>query len=104
MTKAEACLWKFALAKKQMLNYSFRRQRPVGNYIVDFICLPLRLIVEVDGYSHQVQEIEIHNKKRQSELEKMGFTVIRFTDSEVLTQMDAVRDQIAHWVEKLGKQ
>ncbi|WP_052301086.1 endonuclease domain-containing protein [Owenweeksia hongkongensis] len=47
VTKAEAYLWKYALSKKQILGYTFRRQRPIENYIVDFDCLPLKLIIEV---------------------------------------------------------
>ena len=50
MTKAEACLWKYALRAKMMRGYTFNRQRPVGNYIVDFVCKELLLAIEVDGY------------------------------------------------------
>ena len=49
MTKAEACLWKFVLGGRQMMGYQFRRQRPVLNYIADFMCKELNLIIEVDG-------------------------------------------------------
>ena len=80
MTKAEACLWKYALSKRQMSGYAFRRQRPVLNYIVDFICLKLKLVIEVDGYTHQLRENEIKDAKRQREIEFMGFTVLRFKD------------------------
>ncbi|MBN2610373.1 MAG: DUF559 domain-containing protein [Bacteroidales bacterium] len=57
MTKAEACLWKFVLRSRMMLGYQFRRQRPVLNYIADFMCKELRLIIEVDGGSHNDDEI-----------------------------------------------
>ena len=49
MTKAEACLWKYVLKAKQLRGYQFRRQRPVLNYITDFVCPELMLIIEVDG-------------------------------------------------------
>ena len=49
MTKAEACLWKFVIGRRQMMNYQFRRQRPILNYIADFMCKELMLIIEVDG-------------------------------------------------------
>jgi very-short-patch-repair endonuclease len=101
MTKAEACLWKYALSKKQMLGYSFRRQRPISNYIVDFICLELRLIIEVDGYSHQLRENEVKDKIRQEQLEKLGYVVIRFTDEEVLNRMTQVRSAISTQIEIL---
>jgi len=49
MTKAEACIWKYLLSGKQMMDFSFRRQRPVLNFIADFMCKELMLIIEVDG-------------------------------------------------------
>jgi very-short-patch-repair endonuclease len=54
MTKAEACIWKFVLANKQMMSYPFRRQRPVLNYIADFMCKELMLITDVtQNLNHQ---------------------------------------------------
>jgi very-short-patch-repair endonuclease len=53
MTKAETCPWKFALRANQLKGYPFRRQRPVLNYIADFMCKDLMLIIEVDGITHQ---------------------------------------------------
>jgi len=94
MTKAEASLWKYALSKRQMLGYSFRRQRPILTYIADFVCLPLKLIIEVDGYSHQLTENQVKDRERQSNLESAGFTVIRFEDHQVLTSMNQVREFI----------
>jgi len=94
LTKAEACLWKYALSKRQMLGQQFRRQRPIGNYIVDFICLPLDLIIEVDGYSHQLPENEAKDRQRQDDLETMGFTVLRFAGETVLENINTVREQI----------
>lgn len=103
MTKAEACLWKYALSKRQMLGYQFRRQRPIENYIVDFVCLPLNLIIEVDGYSHQLEENQKRDRNRQDQLEKLGFTVVRFKDEEVLNEIDRVRQMIEGWLRKLEK-
>ena len=101
MTKAEACLWKYALSKRQMLGCQFRRQRPISNYIVDFVCLPLKLIIEVDGYSHQIQENEVNDIKRQKHLEDLGFTVLRFKDEDVLKRIQEVRRIILNNLEKL---
>ena len=53
MTKAKACLWKYVLRAGTMMGYKFRRQRPVLNYIADFMCMELMLVIEVDGYSHE---------------------------------------------------
>ena len=52
MTKAEACLWKYVLRASYLKGYPFRRQRPVLNYIADFICMELMLVIEVDGITH----------------------------------------------------
>ena len=99
MTKAEACLWKYALSKRQMSGYAFRRQRPLLNYIVDFICLRLKLVIEVDGYTHQLGENEIKDRIRQENIEKAGFIVIRFKDEEVLNGMNQVRTAIQNQID-----
>ena len=99
MTKAEACLWKYALSKRQMSGYAFRRQRPLLNYIVDFICLRLKLVIEVDGYTHQLSENEVKDRIRQENIEKAGFIVIRFKDEEVLNGMNQVRTSIQNQID-----
>ena len=100
MTKAEACLWKYALSKRQMLGFAFRRQRPISNFIVDFICLKLKLIIEVDGYCHQLQENEVKDQSRQLVLETLGYTVLRFKDEEVLEHLNQVREIIQKQIEQ----
>ena len=65
MTKAEACLWKYILKAKQLRNYQFRRQRPVLNYIADFICLELMLIIEIDGLTHHWEETILKTKRNK---------------------------------------
>jgi len=90
MTKAEACLWKHALRASMMKRYVFNRQRPVLNYIAIFLCKPLLLIIEVDGYSHQNEEAYIKDIIRQEKLEAIGYKVIRFTDDEVLKNIKNV--------------
>ena len=94
MTKAEACLWKFVLRAGMMKGYGFRRQRPVLRFIADFMCKELFLVIEVDGITHQFEETIKKDKKKQQELEDAGFTVIRFTDNEVLKNIESVRQQI----------
>lgn len=103
-TKGEACLGKYALRKKQMKGYSFKRQRPVLNYIADFMCQKIKLIIEVDGSSHDSEEAMTRDRERQRRLEEIGFTVIRFTNEEVLTKMDFVKTQIGVVVENLKAQ
>ncbi len=89
-TKGEACLWKYALSKKQT-GYTFKRQRPVLNFIADFMCQELSLIIEVDGSSHNKLEVQIKDMKRQKRLVNVGFKILRFTDEEVLNNMDDVK-------------
>ena len=98
MPKPEACLWKFALSKRQMLGYQFRRQRPIGPFIADFACLPLMLVIGVDGFSHQSEEAMIKDQKRTKYLEAFGFTVLRFSNWEVLNEIDKVNVCIADWI------
>ncbi len=94
MTKAEACLWKYVLSRRKLNGKQFRRQRPIDRYVVDFVCLPLKLIVEVDGISHTYDEVVESDETRQLRLEELGFRVIRFTDEEVLTVINRVRENI----------
>ena len=101
MTKAEASLWKYILSKRQVHGQQFRRQRPIDNYIVDFVCLHLKLVIEVDGITHTYEEVAENDKIRQLKLESLGFKVIRFTDEEVLTSISAVYRNIAYEVEVL---
>ena len=67
-TKGEAMLWKEALKAKQMMGYQFNRQFPIGNYIVDFISRKLKLIIEVDGSSHDYKGIEDRENRISSNL------------------------------------
>ena len=103
MTKAEACLWKYALRAGLMKGYNFNRQRPVLKYVADFMCKKLNLIIEVDGISHSFEGIHKRDIERQKNLEEAGFTVIRFTDAEVLNQIQPVKRVIYDAIEKLEK-
>ena len=71
--------------------FTFRRQRPVLQYIADFMCKELLLIIEVDGITHSYEKVAEKDKNRQADLENAGFIVIRFTDEEVLKHINAVR-------------
>lgn len=90
MTKAEVCLWKYALKARTMKGCTFNPQRPVLNYIADFMCKQLLLIIEVDGISHYNEEAYHKDVKRQQILENNGFKVIRFLDHEVLKDIQNV--------------
>lgn len=103
LTKSAACMWKYVLSKKQMKGYQFRRERPILNYIVDFVCLELLLIIEVDGITHQ-NEITIENdKQRDKNLSNVGFTVLRFSSWEVLNKIGSVSSVIIKLIEDFEK-
>ncbi|MBS0457482.1 MAG: endonuclease domain-containing protein [Proteobacteria bacterium] len=91
MTDAERRLWR-CLRMRQIDGGRFRRQHPVGPYILDFVCLERRLIVEVDGGQHQES---VHDAHRDAYLRTQGFAVLRFWNHEVLAQTEAVL-QVIH--------
>jgi len=81
-----------------MGGYQFYRQRAIGNYIVDFYCPKAKLVLEVDGGQHYSDEqIEI-DKKRSSYLNKLGLKVVRFTNLDVLNNIDVVLDEIYRYL------
>jgi len=100
MTKAEACLWKYALRAGQMGGYEFRRQRPILDYIADFVCFDLKLVIEVDGITHLWDETTAKDRHKDEALAEAGFTVMRFTDKEVLRDRKAVVQRIEWWIER----
>jgi very-short-patch-repair endonuclease len=92
MTEAERALWA-RLRRRGVLGLKFRCQQPLGRYIVDFVCLERRLIIEVDGGQHLDQEG--YDRERSRWLEGQGYRLLRFWNSEVLSSTDAVVEAIA---------
>jgi len=90
-TEAESNLWRH-LRHRQLGGHKFRRQQPIGSYIVDFVCFEKRLIIEVDGGQHSEQAA--YNSKRTVWLETQGFRVLRFWNNQVLSELDAVKEMI----------
>jgi very-short-patch-repair endonuclease len=99
MTKAEACIWKYLLSNRKMMGYQFRRQRPILNYIADFLCKELMLIIEVDGLTHQWEEVSKKDVIRERDLKQIGFEVLRFHDEEVLNDIVNVERAIVAYIE-----
>ena len=81
-----------------MRGYQFMRQKPVGDYIVDFYCSKLKLVIEIDGESHDGRFP--YDMERQRVLESAGLTVLRFNDSDVKKDTDNVFMAIEGWVER----
>jgi hypothetical protein len=85
-----------------MKGYQFRRQRPVLNYIADFMCKDLKLIIEVDGITHHYPDTQLNDRIKQKALEKAGFTVLKFQDEDVLMAIDWVTSEIEEWIVTSG--
>ncbi|MDX1427582.1 MAG: vitamin B12 dependent-methionine synthase activation domain-containing protein, partial [Salegentibacter mishustinae] len=98
-TEAETVLWE-SLKNKQLEGFKFRRQHIIGSYIADFVCLKKKLVVEVDGLIHQLPENKKSDKERTAWLKEHDFRVIRFTNKEVLTNLDQVLDKILRTLKK----
>jgi very-short-patch-repair endonuclease len=91
-TSAEDTLWQ-ALRGRRFQNLKFKRQVPLLNYTVDFLCLERRLIVELDGKQHDW--FSEYDKRRTEEIERHGFVIVRFTNHDVLNDLDLVLAKIA---------
>jgi very-short-patch-repair endonuclease len=82
-TLAEKLAWSLS-RNRQLLRYKFRRQHPIGNTIADFCCLPLRLVIELDGSVHAQPSEGVHDSRRQQYLEDLDYGVVRFPNGIVL--------------------
>lgn len=89
MTKQEQKLWQF-LRGKQFHNLTFRRQYPIGNYIVDFVCRSEKIIIELDGGQHNLEKNIEYDKERTNFLEKLGFRVFRFWNNDIDYNIEGV--------------
>jgi len=99
-TLSEVLLWKH-LSSKKMKGYTFNRQKPLLNYIVDFYCKELNLVIEIDGSSHDHKYDS--DKSRQSELESNGLHFLRFEDKDVKRDIHNVLRTIEIWIEHHAK-
>ncbi len=95
-TEAEKVLWHH-LRLKQLDGYRFRRQHPIGTYIVDFSCFEKSLVIELDGGRHSEQAE--YDNTRTSWLEANGCTVLRFWNSQIMNEIDAVLEAISKGLE-----
>ena len=77
-----------------MKNFKFRRQHPIGKFIVDFVCIETNLIIELDGGQHNEEAAMNADKERTKWLENQGFNVLRFWNNDVLKNLDGVTEVI----------
>ncbi|MFZ3152268.1 endonuclease domain-containing protein [Pseudomonas sp.] len=97
MTEAERCLWQ-QLRAHRFMGLKFRRQKPLGRYIVDFACLEVGLIIELDGGQHTEQVA--YDQQRDLWLQEQGLTVLRFWNHEALQQTEAVLERVRLWIDQ----
>lgn len=101
MTDAERLLW--SRIRQNQLGVHFRRQAPIGAYVVDFLSIGGRLAVELDGAQHYTEEGKTKERIRDDKLRKLGLAVLRFENREVLQSIDSVLSRIADALESHGE-
>lgn len=99
-TDAEQLLWS-RIRRKQLLGYRFNRQRPIGPYIVDFYCAGARLILELDGGQHFEDRGKANDGERDARLGQQGLTVLRFSNRDVLENIEGVLTTIVGFLQQL---
>lgn len=98
-TLGEVLLWG-QLRRKQIRGYQFNRQKPLANFIVDFYCRKLNLVIEIDGSSHMHEATMAHGLARENKLHNLGLSILRFSENEVRNQIDDVLEKIDAWIEQ----
>ena len=96
-TNAERRLWN-ALRDRRLGRHKFRRQHPIGPYVVDFVCLEARLIIELDGEHHDAPEHQSRDAVRTAYLKSNGYRVVRFWNRDLDESVDSVLEKIFHSV------
>jgi very-short-patch-repair endonuclease len=97
MTYSEVKLWN-RLKAFQMMGYDFDRQRPMLNYVVDFYCKDVLLVIEVDGITHHDEHVFEKDEIRDEELAEYGITVLRFNALDVVNRTESVLKVIENWL------
>lgn len=101
MTPAEEVLWN--IIKINEWHLKFRRQHPISNYIADFYCHNVKLVIELDGGYHENKEVKIYDEVRENEIKEFGVTVLRFKNEEVLNETENVLNKIGTTISELQK-
>ena len=101
MPEGENRVWK--VVKNNNLGYKFRRQYGIGPFVADFCCPQIKLVIEVDGLSHDDKSIADYDQWRQKYLENNGFTVIRFTSTEAFSDLQDIAKKITGICQSLDR-
>ena len=97
-TPSEIELWK-SIRAGQVFGYTFNRQKPIDEFIVDFYCKKLRLVIEIYGESHT--DKQKYDKRREQRLKSLGLTIIRFYDHDVMENVGGVLEKVKQTIQKL---
>ena len=97
-TEAEKILW-MKLRNRQVNGVKFRRQQPIGPFIVDFVSLEKKLVIEVDGGQHNLSPTINSDQNRTAYLEEQGFEVLRFWNNDVMKNIESVLERISEILE-----
>ncbi len=98
---AEARVWSMVRSGR-LDGLKFRREHPVGPYFVDFACEKLQLVIEIDGKVHELDDVVLNDHLRQEEIETLGWTVLRFTNEQVLGEPHLLTDAVRQHAKLAG--
>ena len=98
-TLSEVLLWN-ELKSRKITGYQFMRQKPIGNFIVDFYCPKLNLAIEVDGDSHGFESAILRNQLKDKYRTSLGIHIIRYDDSDIKNDISGVIDHLIDWIEQ----
>ena len=101
MTDAESILWA-RIRRKQVSGFRFRRQYSIGHFVVDFYCPEIKLVIEVDGPSHDGRDMREYDSDREEQIRSLGITVIRFKNELVYDHLDEVIEKIREAVQTMA--
>ena len=97
-TLSEVLFWN-EVKGKRINGFQFLRQKPIGNFIIDFYCPKLRLAIEIDGDSHGFDEAIQRDKFKEKYLSKLGIHLIRYDDNELKSNIQGTIDHLIDWIE-----
>ncbi len=99
-TEAEEILWQL-LRNRKVCNLKFRRQHAFENYVLDFYCHEMKLVIEADGSIHNQPDVKVYDNARTKRLNEVGITVLRFTNDEIEKNPTTIIKTIENWVKKI---
>ncbi|MEI6456265.1 MAG: endonuclease domain-containing protein [bacterium] len=97
MTPAERLLWR-EIRNRKLMGFKFRRQHPIHIYIADFYCHEIKLVIEIDGGIHNSDPIKENYQNRTAELDRLGISVIRFTNDQINKNTDQVLTDLKQFI------